>query len=297
MGELVGYIVNCLMRGDRDSPEAGGRVRDRIGLHLDGLAIELVQEPCILEGNPGRFNGQMVLTTKSHISGIDLANQPRAIKTLELLTQLLSFATGSEVALHGWKVEDGEVSSTFRSISARAHFGTPLINIRDGAAVREFIESTWNGFRRHFQSRKLHVAINYLVAAEALSLPLELQLLSVFVFFENLKSTYADSKGYNYIKGYYRKPSIGDKGTKEGAKWPFEELLEEMFKEVGMYPRLTELVKLRNEIIHSGVSKLAFETQDHIYSFCQDLGREYIARLLDFRGSITRFSDRSVISL
>jgi hypothetical protein len=74
----------------------------------------------------------------------------------------------------------------------------------------------------------------------------------------------------------HRKPS--------GEAWSFVSLLTEMFARVEMKPLLQEIKNLRDEIIHSGLSRTAGDEQDRIYEACQDFGREYILRLLNFMG-------------
>ncbi len=150
--------------------------------------------------------------------------------------------------------------------------------------MREFLEKAWPAYFDLEERRKLRVAIDYLVSSQVLLLPLELKLLTMFVLFENLKSTFASSMGYEYKKGYYRKTSH--------ERWTFESLLMAMFNDVGMHPELGAIKTLRDELIHSGVSQMPYDEQRKIYAVAQDLAREYFMRLLRFSGSFSLFSGR-----
>ncbi len=59
-------------------------------------------------------------------------------------------------------------------------------------------------------------------------------------------------------------------------------------------PNLSAIVKLRNEIIHSGISQISFEHQKEIYDNCQDLIREYFLRLLGYTGDFRLYSSHGM---
>jgi len=63
-----------------------------------------------------------------------------------------------------------------------------------------------------------------------------------------------------------------------------------MLRAAYMTDRLDSIVKLRNELIHSGVASLSFEEHQAILNDCQDLLREYLLRLLAFRGPFSPYS-------
>jgi len=171
-------------------------------------------------------------------------------------------------------------------VVAKTAYFRPVLHTLNGHVVKEYLELVWPAYFKLEKLRKLRVAFDYFVSAEALSLPLELKLATMFVLFENLKATFASERGYRFEKGYYRKPS--------GQRWTFELLLKEMFCKVGMNPSLDEIIDLRNEIIHSGISQMSYDEQYRIYGKCQDIAREYLLRLLDFSGSFFLYSGRGM---
>lgn len=107
---------------------------------------------------------------------------------------------------------------------------------------------------------------------------------------ENLKDTYARAAGIPYIKGFYRKPP--SKPGNIGGQFGFEELLLEMLLSVGMRRGLKQVVTLRNEIIHSGLSRKPHARQLTMYERIQDLVREYIFRLLGYHGEFFLYASQ-----
>lgn len=107
-----------------------------------------------------------------------------------------------------------------------------------------------------------------------------LKLATMFILLENLQSSYAREQGYAFKGGRWKNPN----GDRPG----FRALLEEMLAGENMgSPYLGAVVKLRNEIIHSGVSELPFDEQEEIYCACQDISREYLLRAWGGDGSCT----------
>jgi hypothetical protein len=98
----------------------------------------------------------------------------------------------------------------------------------------------------------------------------------MFVLLENLKHTFALQNGYHFINNYFY--------DARGHRKTFKQLLKEMLNAVSMDPNLTNIINLRNEIIHSGISILTFDAKYNMYIACQNLFREYFLRLLNYRG-------------
>ena len=169
----------------------------------------------------------------------------------------------------------------------------------DGTAVREFLERTWGGFRRESRRRKLTAVIEYLVTAERRDQPIEVQLLLVFVCMENLKATFARSSGIPETKRGFHRVSSGRAATmtrqqlERSPKYGFEALLRQMLKDVGMTRGLKRLISLRNQIIHQGLSTWPAKSRFKAYETCHDILREYLLRLLGFKGSYLVYSRAS----
>ena len=167
------------------------------------------------------------------------------------------------------------------------HF-RPVFAIQDGTQVKRFVEQTYDKYVDLEQTRKLNVVFDYLVQAEAPGQLTEVKSLLAFVALESLKHTYAYSQGIPYINGYFRKPP--HKGSGKGQPWQFKELVQQMLKRVVMAHDLTAAYSLRNDLIHSGLSSESFSRQRELYEDVHDLIREYLLRLLGYRGHYSPYA-------
>jgi hypothetical protein len=282
--DLHGYLLNCFIGGETATTQSdGSSIMNRIDLEFGGRDITIIQRPEIIRAKPSEHRGQAVPTTTVVVRNVEIDEREAVLDLLRGLSSLLSFATGSDVALYEWSHQGGEVLGGGWSVVAHMGYFRPPFDIRDGKAIGTYLELVWREYFRLEQTRQLRVAIHMLVLAETRSLPLELKLATMFILLENLKSTFADEQGYPFHDGYYRKAS--------GKVWSFKALLSDMFKKVGMpSPNLSAIVDLRNEIIHSGISQTSFEHQRDIYDNCQDLMREYLLRLLGYTGDFLLYS-------
>lgn len=163
------------------------------------------------------------------------------------------------------------------------HF-RPTFASSDATTIRAFVEQSWPRFRKLKRVRQLPAVIEYMTTAEVPGQLHEVRLLLLFVALENLKSTYARAAGIPFVEGFFRKVS-----PKPG-RYSFKELVSKMLSDVNMKPRLQALVKLRNEIIDFGLSHLPYSSQTHYHDRCHDLLREYILRLLGYRGQYLVYS-------
>ncbi len=124
-----------------------------------------------------------------------------------------------------------------------------------------------------------------LISIDLVNLAAESKLAIIFILLENLKYTYAKDKGYHYNDGRFyiltpKKELLG-----------FKKLLEEMFKEYGINDDLTNVVNLRNDIIHQGLSGIPFEEQWNILLYCRELVIEYFIRLVGCTGMFDSFEE------
>ena len=67
---------------------------------------------------------------------------------------------------------------------------------------------------------------------------------------ESLKHSYALQQGHPMIRGYFR--NLTATITAPGPKLSFETLLDGMFGAGALNPNMTQMVRLRNELIHQG---------------------------------------------
>lgn len=118
--------------------------------------------------------------------------------------------------------------------------------------------------------------------------PTECRLIFAFVLLENLKESFARSRSIPYVKGFFR-VSIAAKAR----AYKFEELLDLMLKDVGMRRGLKRIVKIRNEIVHSGLYLRPHSKRWAAYERIHDLLREYVLRLLGYHGDYLTYTSAS----
>jgi hypothetical protein len=105
---------------------------------------------------------------------------------------------------------------------------------------------------------------------------------------ENLKESFARSRSIPYVKGFFRESSATN-----ARKYGFEELVQLMLRDVGMRRGLKRIVKIRNEIVHSGLYLKPHATRWAAYERIHDLLREYVLRLLGYTGDYRTYASAS----
>jgi hypothetical protein len=289
MANLHAEIGNFLGSGHSFSQYGDKQLRDTLNLSCGGFQIKLIQREQVVLGKIHDLVGSFVETTRAEVQGVSPTKKDRALKVLDNICWLLSFATQSSVVQYSYEYPSGSGASHSRSVIGMANHFRPVIEIRDGAETEKFIEACYEQYALLECSRKLNVVFDYLVQAEKPGQPTELRLLIAFVVLENLKDTYARSLDIQYINGYFKK---GENPTRQSPSYSFNELLTQMFNAVGMRRGLKRVIKLRNEIIHSGVTRKPHSWQWSKYEQLQFLIREYVLRLLQFRGNYYTFRER-----
>ena len=110
---------------------------------------------------------------------------------------------------------------------------------------------------------------------------------------ESLKSTFARVENIPFVKGHFRKLSNPPKpNPRNEPTISFQEMLELMLGKVGIQNApLAQIVNLRNDIIHNGITQQTDPTNRKIFEISQDLLREYLLRLLNYQGSFFLYSN------
>jgi len=273
--EIVCYLANLNIVGSKFSTDTHGHsVRNVMLLAVNGFDLDLIQDKSLINCSPNKLIGQFVNSTQIVARNVPENSVKKLIETIHKITVLLSLATDSQVRFYKW-VNTSDFSGEQWTVNGvYSYFRPPLCTINSQYIV-QLIEGSYSTFERIEISHKLRAAVDLFVTSEALTLPIELKLATIFILLENLKSSYAENNGYCFNKGSY---------IKNGQKGTFRSLLAEMFQSVGISPELSKVVKLRNEIIHSGLSQLDFKEQFNIFSFCKELTGEYLLRLLGYDG-------------
>ena len=269
----------------------GSRTRDLVRFRCGGREFRFRQRADVAHGKTEPLRGTFCETTTVEIEDVQPDQLEGVLEALDAICWLLSFAGQSRVICYGHEFKSCSTGN-FKSVVGIAIDFRPPIDIRDGAAVKSFVEQAYPSFCRLGRRRKLAVVFDYLVQAERPGQPTEIRLLLLFVTMENLKDTYARDAGIPYAKGFYRK--FARNPGKLGAKFTFEELLLQMLRSVGMRRGVKQVVALRNEIIHSGLSRRPHSRQWRMYERIQDLVREYLVRLLAYHGVFYTYASQGM---
>ena len=265
MSNLRAYVMNSKVQGESFSEEVDGKVvRDTSVFTCEGQRFVLQTKPEqraeILVENVGP---QQVTAT---------------MEAIERICWLLALATQSQVACYGHNYPDCTPHKLLNSIHRPGQEADHVINPADGAAIRKFVDQTYPQFKALESARSLKVVIDYMLQAARPGLPMECKLVFLSVLLENLKHTYGTHLQYAIKGGKFVDPV-----TK--ARLGFQDMMNLMFSAVGMAPGLQPLVDLRNEVLHTGVASLTHAQQKLQYDAATDLIREYLLRLLGFKGN------------
>jgi hypothetical protein len=285
MAVLRAYVANCLAGGHTFTREGRHVVRDTIELSCDRKTLVLKQSREVAISQYRKLIGTFAETTEIVVPNVVASEVSGTLAVVDRVCWLLSFAGLSRVVRYGYTYPDGSRNSSYHPAFGTAEFFRPTLEIRNGWVIKSFIEQTYVAFKRLEKRRKLLVVIDYLLQAERSSQPTECRLLFAFVLLENLKDSFARSKGIPYVKGFFRK-SAGS----TAPRYSFEELLELMLADVGMKRGLKRIVRLRNEIVHSGLSRRSHSWNWAMYEKIHDILREYLLRLLGYRGQYLVYS-------
>jgi len=287
MSNIRAYVANYLGGGHEITKYGNNWIRDSLSFDCDGFTFQFIQNRDIISGKLDGFKGLFTRSSEVLIKNVKKNDVKKALKALDRICWLLSFASLSRVMCYGHEYPDGTGLGSFSSVIGESRYFRPSIDIRDGKQTIEFIEKSYSGYRQWEQVRKLNVVIDYLVQAERTGQPTELKLIIAFVVLENLKDTYARSMSIPYIRGYFRKVPK-PKGCDD--RYSFEELLHLMLSQVKMKKGLKRVKTLRNEVIHSGVTRKPHSWQWKQYEGLHDLLREYILRLIGYTGDYLTYA-------
>lgn len=280
--ELRASVANCLMGGNTITQKGDSWIRDLVEFDCGGYRFKFRQKPEVINRNFDQYKGTFFETTEITIADIAEDKVQEAKTAIERICWLLSFSGTCQVIPFEYEYPNGSGLTHTFTVSGVAQYFRPAFEISNGTQVKSFVEQTYNNYACLEQSRKLNIIIHYLNQAETPAQPMEIKLILVFVALESLKHTFAHSKKITYADGAFRKPEW--KTGERGKTYSFKKLVEMMLAEVGMTYDLTSAINLRNDLIHSGLSMEPYNSKNEIYADVHDLLREYLLRLLGYRG-------------
>ena len=290
---FTAQVANYFGKGNtRTYYQDGGWSLNVLCLKLGKYQIRVVQDRSVIS-NKIKPEGS-IHTTDIEVAGVEKFED--GVRVVNDLCRLLSFASFSQVTPFQYSFPGRRIRF---NISAQAMCFRPLIEIMDGNETQAYLEKTWMSYRKNKRSRKLAEVIDMLTITELPVQPLEVRLAQIFIIMENLKSTFARKSRIPFYKGFFRDCRCPNKPLHKQQTIGFEMLLTLMFKDVGMKPSLRRVIKLRNEIIHFGLSRKPYRSLIKDYEYCHDIVREYLLRLLRYEGDYLLYSkaSRSICTL
>ncbi len=284
-------IANFIAFGDSTTTLDDGSIyRNIIELSFGDYSCKVKVLPDVLKPRFAKNKGSFIESGVIEIEGVETLEEGERVVTD--ICWLLTFITASSVVYY--ECEFGNMSKSISVSGFYNHF-RPVIEYQRTYAIKNFIQSTWDAYQHIKESRKLPAIIHYLLECDRPNQLLEVQFLFTAIILESLKSTYANSKGYEYDGSGFTKEQVNKPKCEDGQKcirryFSFKELLTEMFAEMGMSPDLKNIINLRNEVFHNGLSKKGYEYLTEVYDSAQDVIREYLLKLLAYKGEYLNYS-------
>lgn len=281
--DIICYLANLKICGTEYSIDDNGRrVLNRLPFRVDGYNFELVQDSEVLRAKERDLKGKFIESTRLYVKGVEVEHTEVICQIVRRIAHLLSLATDSQVRFYRWHTANSYTGQGWAVNGVYNYFRPPLCTV-DTKSLKSFIEGCYDTYKQLEEERTLKAAIELFVTSDALEQPVELRLANIFLLLENLKHSYAKTHGYEYNNGFW---------CKNGQRTGFKRILIDMFDSVGMSPEVSEIVLLRNEIIHSGLSEMEGEKKYKVFSVCKELSGEYLFRLLGYQGQFYKHTTR-----
>ena len=270
MADFTAHIANLLMIGHKFKKDGSSYIELKLGKRQ----INVIQNPEIatIYKNLRSGHGRLVNTTKVIVTDVETNELEDVRNLIYSLCCLLSFITCSQVVFHS---QEYPKSTSSWAITGKTSIYHNVLDIGNGEAVADFIQTVWNRFISIEKDRRLDMIFDYIHHALYPGPTVESKLVFTFVTLESLKYTFALNKGYPFIDGYFKKPN--------NKNYSFSYLVTEMLKEADIKKHDIQSIKgLRDEIIHSGLSKFDFHYNFTLFTTTQNLIRDYLIKLLGY---------------
>lgn len=298
MGQIfVVKIANYIASGDEytELPHNQGKVRNVIKFKFDKYECQLNILPEVIGFDSRRLykqKGKFIESGHIFIKGISSKDEGEQVSTD--ICRLLSLATMSKVVWYSYSYGNERRS---KSTSGFYNSSRPLLDYERPNLIQVFLQQCWKPYQENRDSRNLFEVIEYLLQCERPNQPLEIKLVFASIILESLKSTYAHTRDYRFDGSglLTKEPSnenlkCDDKTKCKNRYMSFRALLKEMLFQEQIDVDLTEIIKLRNEVFHNGLSSKDYEHMNATYKYAQDVIREYLLRLLGYKGEYYLYS-------
>lgn len=286
MQDLRVHVTNFLGHGvTRRKNELDGDI-SLFSLDIEGYAVCIEQVYLPTHKNLKQLKGGKIPTTEIVVKNVKTTDVSKALKISDRLCWLMTFIGLTMSCRYKYEYPDGNPIEERNVIGSLHSFRTTL-ELRNGPAIQTLLQNGYAPFKKYEKSRDLRAVFGYLANAHSHPMPLQFKLLGCFVILESLKSTYAEVSQIPFIRGAYRK---GINPTKNSPSYSFEELLNMMLGEYGLKIGLRRIIKLRNDIVHTGYTKRSFDSQVKQFDRINDILRIYLLKLIEYEGSYPIYS-------
>lgn len=286
MQDLRVYVSNFLANGASSRKNDSGDYVGVLTLEVDGYSVELEQVFVPIGKDVKKHNGKKIGTTEIIVRKVESKDTKKVLKMCDRLCWLMTLAGLTMSCRYAYDYPDGQRREERTVIGSLNKF-RPTLNLEDGKSVQTYMQNGYSQFKKYEKARDLTAVINYLANAHSHEMPLQFKLLGCFVVLESLKSTFAENSSIPFIAGSYRK---GKNPTRKSPKYTFEELVKMMLREQGLKFGLRRIIKLRNDIVHTGYTKRTFKHQLTQFERINDILRVYLLSLLNYEGEYPVYS-------
>jgi len=291
--DLHAELANCPIRGIEFTKVKGengavSKVRNLVRLKISQVEFELHQRPG-MTSNFGRLKGGCFETTDVFVRQVEEADIPTILETLSLVAELLSFATESRVLPYSHEYPAGTEFGARHSMVGTVQWFRPPFD--EPEHIKLFVESCLGTYAQLRARRKLNVAIDYIHHSIMRGLAIEVQAGIACLAFENLRENFARDEGYPHVAGYFQKRGCLKKDPKKRVH--FVDHLKEMFQKVGQFSDASRIIRIRNEVIHTGLMESNPTQKNDDLDFLESTLREYFLRTVGYHGPFFAYSGGS----
>lgn len=284
MHDLRAFVSNFPAAGTAARIDESGNRIEFLRLDLEGYQVEVQQVFVPRPRKLKEFRGQKISTTEILVRGVKEKHLSKALKMCDRLCWLMSLAGLTMACRYAYEYPDGMAKNKGPVIGALNIF-RPTLELANAQAIETYLQNGYLPFKKYEKRRDLRAVVSYLANVHSHEMPLQLKLIGCFVVLESLKATYASEQSIPFINGAFRKGQ-----NRKSPVYKFEELLMLMFQEYGVKYGLKRIIKLRNDIIHTGYTTRPFKQQLKQFDRVNDILRVYLLKLLEYEGDYPVFS-------
>jgi hypothetical protein len=300
MAVFVAKIANLLGWGEVTTRRGEGWTRNKFRMKLDGHTVTIVQRSKVLKMRLNAARGRFVESSTVRVAGIKTFDEGKEF--VEDLCSLISFVKHTRVAAYDFKF--GNRRSAPSTIAACNQFRAPFASGVGG--LTNFITQAWPAYRAKKDVRAIRQLIHMITLTDAEGTVLETKVTMSMQCLESLKTYFALSEGAHHGLRETREGKFIDRSGREAS---FRDLLTLALRDVGipLPPSFSKIVRLRNALVHRGFIRetdnvtryifgplssgamvtAIFETLEEV----QDILREFVFRLLNYKGPFLLYSD------